>query len=357
MKPTPSGDITRIVLIVIVIGLLLLGTIWTLLPFLAALIWATTITVATWPVLMLLQQKTGGRRGIAIAIMMVLILLMLIVPLSLAVSTMVEAATQSPAVLRDFMVRGIGEPPDWLANVPVVGVRVRTQWQQLAAGGPEALVEFVRPYAIASASWALSATGGLGMLVIQFLLIVVLTGILYSQGETAAAGVIAFGRRIGDDRGERIVRLAGQSIRSVALGVIVTALVQSILSGLGLWVSGIPHASLLTAFVFVLCVAQIGPLLILAPAIVWLFWSGNTMWGTVLLVWSLPVLALDNFLRPVLIRRGVQLPMLLIIAGVIGGLISFGVLGLFVGPVILASSYTLTKEWIAEGLSEDAEKA
>ena len=88
----------------------------------------------------------------AIAIMMALILLMLIVPLSLAVSTMAEAATQSPAVLRDFMVRGIGEPPDWLANVPVVGVRVRTQWQQLAAGGPEALVDFVRPYAIAVAS-------------------------------------------------------------------------------------------------------------------------------------------------------------------------------------------------------------
>src|SRR6476619_6286894 len=121
MKPTPSGDITRIVLIVLVIGLLLLGTIWTLLPFLGALIWATTITVATWPVLILLQQKTGGRRGLAVAIMMVLILLMLIVPLSLAVSTMAQAATQSPAVLRDFMVRGIGDPPDWLANIPVVG--------------------------------------------------------------------------------------------------------------------------------------------------------------------------------------------------------------------------------------------
>lgn len=357
MKPTPSGDVTRIVLLVLVIGLLLLGTIWTLLPFLAALIWATTITIATWPVLMLLQQKTGGRRGVAVAIMMVLILLMLIVPLSVAVSTMVQAATQSPAVLRDFMVRGIGEPPRWLADIPAVGVRLTTRWEQLAAGGPEALVEFVRPYAIAAATWAISATGGLGMLVVQFLLIVVLTGILYAQGETAADAVIAFGRRIGGDRGERIVRLAAQSIRSVALGVIVTAFVQSLLAGVGLWISGIPHASLLTAFVFVLCIAQIGPVLILAPAIVWLYWSGNNLWGTVLLIWALPVLSLDNFLRPVLIRRGVQLPMLLIIAGVIGGLVGFGVLGLFVGPVILASSYTLTKEWIAEGFPEPDESA
>ena len=211
------------------------------------------------------------------------------------------------------------------------------------------------PYALSAATWALSATGGLGMLVVQFLLIVVLTGILYSQGEVAASGALAFGRRIGDERGERTVRLAAQAVRSVALGVIVTALVQSLLSGLGLWVSGIPHASLLTAIVFVLCIAQIGPALVLIPAIIWLYWSGNAGWGTALLIWAIPVFTLDNILRPMLIRRGVQLPMLLIIAGVIGGLVSFGVMGLFVGPVILASTYTLAKEWVAEGESNVSE--
>jgi predicted PurR-regulated permease PerM len=97
----------------------------------------------------------------------------------------------------------------------------------------------------------------------------------------------------------------------------------------------------------VLGIAQIGPMPVMIPAIVWLYWSGSSGWGTALLIWSLPVGALDNVLRPILIRRGVQLPMLLIIAGVIGGLISFGVLGLFIGPVILAATYTLTKEWIA----------
>ncbi len=127
-----------------------------------------------------------------------------------------------------------------------------------------------------------------------------------------------------------------------------TALVQSLLAGAGLWVTGVPHAGLLTAFMFVLCIAQIGPVLVMLPAIAWLYWSGSSGWGTVLLIWALPVFTLDNVLRPVLIRRGVQLPMLLIIAGVIGGLLSFGVLGLFVGPVILASTYTLAKEWVAE---------
>jgi len=171
---------------------------------------------------------------------------------------------------------------------------------------------------------------------------------LYASGETAARGVLAFAHRIGGTRAEDTVQLAAKAVRSVALGVLVTALVQSLLAGLGLWVSGVPYPGLFTAIAFVLAVAQLGPLLVLAPAVAWLYWSGHPGWGTALLIWSLPVIALDNVLRPILIRRGVELPMLLIIAGVIGGLIAFGVIGLFVGPVVLAASYTLLKAWIAE---------
>ena len=348
MRTTPSGDITRIVLIVLLICLLLLGSFWTLLPFLGALVWATTIVVATWPAMKQVERMTGGRRGVAVALMTLLILAALIVPLTFAISTLVDAAWRSPAVMQDFMVRGIGEPPAWLATIPLVGRQAAERWQQIAAGGPGALVEIARPYTRDAAGWAIAATGGVGTLFIQFLLIVVLIVILYSQGEVAAAGALAFGRRIGDERGEKTIRLAGQAVRSVALGVVVTALVQSLLAGAGLWVTGVPHAGLLTAFMFVLCIAQIGPVLVVLPAIAWLYWSGSSGWGTVLVIWALPVLTLDNVLRPVLIRRGVQLPMLLIIAGVIGGLLSFGVLGLFVGPVILASTYTLAKEWVAE---------
>ena len=129
--------------------------------------------------------------------------------------------------------------------------------------------------------------------------------------------------------------------------MVLTALVQAVLAGIGIWVFGIPHAGLLTAFAFILGIAQLGPMPVLVPAIIWLYWIGNTGSATGLLIWSLPVIVLDNVLRPILIRRGVQLPMLLIVAGVIGGLISFGVVGLFVGPVILAATYTLAKEWVA----------
>jgi len=145
------------------------------------------------------------------------------------------------------------------------------------------------------------------------------------------------------------MRLAAQAVRSVALGVVVTALVQSVLAGLALWLCGIPAAGVLAAAVFMLGIAQLGPLPIMLPAIAWLYWTDQVVWGTVLLILAIPIGALDNVLRPILIRRGVQLPMLLIIAGVIGGLIGFGVMGLFVGPVILAASYTLIKSWVAEG--------
>ncbi|HET9370115.1 MAG TPA: AI-2E family transporter YdiK [Vicinamibacterales bacterium] len=348
MNALPSSDITRIVLIVLVIGLLIVGSFLTLLPFLGALIWAVTIAVATWPLLMFVQQKTGGRRSVAVIVMTLLILTAFVAPLAVAVSTLLRAAGESPALVQDFVVRGLGDPPPWIATVPVVGERVSRRWQEIAAGGPDALAEFAMPYAGSAAAWVFSATGGIGRMFVQFLLILILTAIFYSQGETAARGALAFGRRIGDERGERTIVLAGQAIRSVALGVIVTAFVQSLLAGAGLWMSGVPHAGILMAVMFVLGIAQLGPTPVLVPSIIWLYWSGNAAWGTGLLIWSLPIAALDNVLRPILIRRGVQLPMLLIIGGVIGGLISFGVLGLFVGPVILAATYTLAREWVAD---------
>jgi predicted PurR-regulated permease PerM len=136
----------------------------------------------------------------------------------------------------------------------------------------------------------------------------------------------------------------------VALGVVVTALVQSVLGGVGLFVCGVPGAAVLTAVIFMLCVAQIGPFLVLLPAVVWLYrWQGEPVWGTVLLAFTILVGMLDNFLRPFLIKKGVDLPILLIFAGVIGGLLGFGIIGLFIGPVALAVAYTLIAAWVAAG--------
>src|SRR5205807_5948723 len=157
-----------------------------------------------------------------------------------------------------------------------------------------------------------------------------------------------FGRRLAGERGEQSVLLAGQAIRSVALGVVVTAVGQSVLGGVGLAVAGVPFAAVLTAVMFMLCIAQLGPLPVLVPAVVWLYWSGDSVWGTVLVIWSVLLSTVDSVVRPLLIRRGAHLPLVLLLAGVIGGLIAFGLVGIFLGPVVLAVGYTLLQSWIAE---------
>jgi predicted PurR-regulated permease PerM len=352
VRPEETSDITRIVLWVVVIGMLLAGSFLTLLPFLSGLIWATTLAIATWPALIQLERLLWGRRPLAVMAMTLIVALAFILPFALAISTLVDAASRSPAVLNDFLARGLGPPPTWIVDIPFVGQRLMERWQTIADGGPEALAAAVQPYAVSAAGWALAATGGIGRTLVLVLVTLILVPILYTQGETAARGALAFAHRLGGDTGERTLRLAGQAVRSVALGVVVTALVQSLLAGVGLWACGVPHAGLLGALAFVLGIAQVGPMPVLLPSVGWLYWTGSTGWAIALLIWSLPVGALDNVLRPILIRRGVQLPMLLIIGGVIGGLISFGVVGLFVGPVVLAATYTLAKEWVARGSSD-----
>jgi predicted PurR-regulated permease PerM len=272
-----------------------------------------------------------------------------IVPLVLAIQSVVENADTITQTVRNVVTREIPPPPEWVAKIPLVGTQISDYWQGVAAGGKEGLTARMAPYAVDAAKWLAGQFSDIGLLVLHFLLTVAIAAILYAHGETASAGVIRFGRRLAGERGERVVRLAGQAIRGVALGVVGTALIQTGLAGLGLAVAGIPYAALLTAVVLFLCIAQVGPLIVLAPAVIWLFWIDATGRGTLLLVWSIVVGLLDNVLRPILIRRGADLPMLLIFAGVLGGLFAFGIVGLFVGPVMLAVTYTLLREWVSEG--------
>jgi predicted PurR-regulated permease PerM len=171
--------------------------------------------------------------------------------------------------------------------------------------------------------------------------------VLYANGEATAAAIRKFARRLAGQAGDEVAVLSAKAIRGVALGIVVTALVQSSLGGIGLFLAGVPAAVLLTALMLMLCIAQIGPALVLIPAAIWLFYTGHTLAGSLFSVWAIVVGSLDNFLRPVLIRKGVDLPMLLIITGVIGGLIAFGIIGLFIGPVILAVSFTLLRAWVS----------
>jgi predicted PurR-regulated permease PerM len=336
---------------VLFIAALIAGSAFILQALLPATIWAVMIVVATWPLLLRVQSLLGGRRSFAVAAMTVALLLVLVVPLYLGIAALISgteelvARSKSPASLE------LPAPPDWVEGIPVIGQRLDARWQQIADTDRAQLAEQVSPHVRQLLGWLLARVGGLGMMLIQFILTLIIAAALYANGETAADGARRFARRLAGEQGESVVDLAGQAVRAVALGVIVTAIVQSALGGIGLAIAGVPFAAVLTAVMFVTGVAQIGPMPVLVPAIVWLYWSGDSTWGTVLLVWAIPVGGLDNVLRPILIKRGADLPLFLIIAGVIGGLIALGVVGLFIGPVVLAVAYTLLIAWVQDGVA------
>jgi len=344
----PARDVARIVLVVLFIGLMIVSSLWILQPFLGALIWATMIVVATWPLMLKVQGALGGRRWAAVMVMTLAMLFLLVAPLTTAILTVMDRRDEIVSLVASLSTTDVPPPPAWLEGVPLVGARLSEEWRRLAAIGAEELAAQAAPYIRQALTWFAGQAGSLGLMVLHFVLTLIIAAILYSNGEVAARGVRRFGHRLADERGENAVVLSGQAIRAVALGVIVTAVVQSAAAGFGLAVAGIPYAGVLTTIIFVLCIAQIGPILILIPAVAWVYWSGSSVTGTVFLVWSIAVALLDNVLRPILIRRGADLPLLLIFAGVIGGLVSFGVIGLFVGPTVLAVTYRLLETWISD---------
>jgi len=342
-------ELTRTLLGVIFLGALIVASFWILRPFLAAAIWATMIVVATWPVMLWFQARLWERRSLAVAAMMVFLLLLFVVPLTLAIGTIVANADEIVAWLKSLAAFRMPAPPDWVANLPFVGAKLVLAWQQAAVSGVEGLLARLMPYAGSATTWFVARAGNVGFLFVQFLLTLALAGLMYARGEAVAQWAGRFGHRLAGERGENAVQLAGQAIRSVALGVVVTAAAQSGLGGIGLAITGVPFAGLLTAAMLLLCIAQVGPSPVLVPAVIWLYWTGETAWGTFLLVASLIVVTMDNVLRPMLIKRGADLPLLLIFAGVIGGLLAFGLVGIFVGPVVLAVAYTLLEAWIGDG--------
>lgn len=353
--PDLQRDLPRTVLAVLFLGALIGISLWILQPFVAAIIWAAMIVVSTWPLMLAIQRRLWGKRWLAVTVMTLALLLVFVAPFSAAIGTLVANAEEIASWAKGLSALELPAPPAWLANVPLVGERMAALWAQYAAKGPEELAQAAAPYLRQATRWLVSEVGGFGLVLLQFLFTVVIAAIMFSTGEEAARMVRRFGMRLAGQRGVQAVRLAGQAIRGVALGVVVTAIVQSALGGLGLAIAGVPFAAVLTAVMFMLAVAQIGAVPVLLGALVWLWYKDQTAWFVALAVWTAIVGSMDNVLRPILIKKGADLPLLLIFAGVIGGLFAFGLVGLFVGPVVLAVAYTLLDAWVKEApeLPED----
>ena len=335
-------------LAVLFIGGLIFASFWILRPFLGALIWAVMVVIPTWPLMLAAQRRFGGRRWAAVTLMTVVLLLVFVVPLMAAVGTILGNADEIAGWAKRLAELRLPAPPAWLVGLPLVGDRAAALWQALAS---EPLGSAAAPYAHDLARWLVERLGSFGGLLVQFLLTVIAAAGLYAHGEAAADSAQRFGARLAGEQGAAAIRLSAQAIRGVALGVVLTALLEALVGGVGLAIARVPFAAVLTALIFLLAVAQIGGALVLVFPVIWLYATGAAGWGTFLLLVTVATAGIDNVLRPVLIKKGADLPLALIFVGVIGGLIGFGLIGIFVGPVVLAVAYTLLGAWLARPIS------
>jgi predicted PurR-regulated permease PerM len=347
-------DLTHTILSIIFICLLVTSTFWILRPFLVSLVWGTIVVIATWPLMEMLKTRLGKKRRLAVWIMSLLLLLIVLIPLMLAVLTIAKNAADITAKVKSLNSVSLPSPPEWLDRIPLAGEKISNQWRTFAALSLDERVAMATPYVKRALLWFVARAGSTGMIIVNFLLAMIVSIILYAKGESFREGILTFARRLAGRQGEEAAVLAAKAVRAVVLGVVVTALIQTAIGGIGLFIAGVPAAAILTAVMLILCLAQVGPGLVLIPAILWLYWSGQPALGTVLLVLSIIAGTIDNFLRPILIRKGIDLPFLLIFTGVIGGLIAFGVIGLFIGPAILAVAHALLASWVAGDVQEDA---
>jgi predicted PurR-regulated permease PerM len=347
-QPAGATPLMRILAGVLVTGSLLTGSLFILQPFLSALLWSVLLVVSIWPVLRWLESRMHLGRPAATIVLCLILLVLFLIPFAWALGAILRNVHGVLHLVNRLDHWALPAAPDWLGHLPIVGDALAATWEEIGALGTQELTARAAPFAARAGRWLLSELGGLGNILVHGLLVIGLSALLFLRGEWALDLALLTGQRIGGERGRQLVRLAGQAIRGIALGVGLTALVQTVLGAAGLMVVGVPYAAILSAVMFVACVSQIGPLVILLPAVAWLYWQGQMAPAVGLLIWSGIIATLDNVMRPMLIRRGADLPLLLIFAGVIGGLLSLGLVGLFVGPVCLAVTWTLLEAWLKE---------
>jgi len=352
-----ADDLPRRVLVVLWILGLLGGCLYVLRPFITPLICATVIAISTWPLLLRLQGRLGGSRGAAIAVVLGVIAVAFLVPIYFGAMAIAQSIGNLMSWTRDLDSKALPPVPDWLANLPVLGARIAAERETLMREGSDGLRAQVSANASVMLQWLLSRVGGLIGMFVQVAITLGFTAVIYARGDQVRVQVLGFARRLAGDRGEEAARLAGLATRGVALGVVLTPLIQAILAGVGMAIAGAPNVGLFALFVLLTCLAQVGPIPAMAIPVALLFARGDTMPASLLAAWALVVHASGPIVRPLLIKRGVDLSMPLILCGVIGGVAAFGVVGLFLGPVLLAVSLALLGSWIQGETPGEARKA
>ena len=331
------------------IGLLALLAYWSLKvigPFVTILLWSGILTVALYPVFNWLARLIGSKT-LAAAVITVLSLMIVLGPVTWLGFAMIGGI--------ELLVKGIDTgqlampmPPDAVKSWPLIGEKIFQLWSQ-AATNTEALLLQAAPYLKDIGGKLLSLSQGVALGLLEFVGSIVIAGFLYSPGPRIVDFMRIVLRRVLGHESEEILQLIGSTIRNVARGVVGIALLQALLAGIGFIVAGIPAAGLFTFLALLLGIVQIGPSILIIPMVVWSWTKMDPSSALIFTAYMIPVSLADNILRPVVMARGLSTPMPVILVGVMGGMIAYGISGLFVGPIVLAVLWALIQEWTVEG--------
>ncbi len=321
-------------------------------PFAVPLVWGLIIAIGLYPAHQRLAALLAGRSATAAVVVSVLMLGVLLVPVVLLGDSVVNGVQ---VVLKDFESGGlrIPPPPDSVVLFPLVGDSIHEFWRQASTNLELALTR-IAPHLKVGAQWLAGLAAGAGIGILQFVLAIAIAGVLLAHAQEGQRAVLAVARRLADERGLEFARLAEATVRSVTRGILGVALIQSILAGLGWLAVGVPGAGLWALLALLLSTVQIGILPITIPILIYVFTHSSTLTFVLFLIWSVLVGSLDNVLKPILLGRGVQVPMAVIFVGAIGGFLSSGIIGLFVGSVVLVLGYKLFLAWLDHGEPGDA---
>jgi predicted PurR-regulated permease PerM len=316
-------------------------------PVAPLMLWAIILSVAVFPLFNLVRRRLHVRDGLAAALFSVLLLVLLLTP----VVILAGSAIDSLDAYARMLLRGehvVPPPPESVRDWPMVGKRVYEFWLN-GSNDIRALVTTHVGQLASAGRWIGRIAAGVFLEVLQFAGAIIVAGILLAYSDELLETVRGLAGRVADKRGRHFLEIAGSTIRNVSQGVIGIALLQSALLGIGMLVAGVPFAGPITFVCLVLAIVQVGPNIIMIPVIIWSWMYLPALHAGLFTVYTLPLLLLDNVLRPILMARGLPTPMAVILAGVICGTLAGGLIGLFVGPVVLSVFYDLLVAWIASG--------
>ena len=293
-----------------------------------------------------LEEMLGGRRTLSSLIATLFLAAIIILPVAILGATLADNVSGLVSASQRLIEEGPPNPPDWVASVPLVGSHIADYWNYLDQSSSIRLHELAR---LLPAAKSVVVWGGAALAegIFQIALSLLIAFFFYRDGHAAAAQLHAALHRIAGERGDRLLDLAGATIRAVVYGVLGTALLQGVVGAIGFAVAGVPGAVSLGFITFVLSFLPGGPAIVAAPAAFWLYRQGSLAWAIFMMAWGLMVGTLDNVVKPLLISRGGSTPMILVMLGVLGGAISFGVIGMFLGPTLVALGYSLFEQWTA----------